>query len=144
MISKRLQTLMLFLPWMCLLGWTLLLFCTRANGTDVTVAITGYDPLDLLSGHYIAYQPYWTHTDCQQFTDVNCPKELFCKEARWGEQCRFYIPQTDANALDQLFRSSPHNLQFEVIYSYLPGQTPLAKQLLINQIPWQQYLRENP
>lgn len=139
---KKYLLIGLFLPFICLLVWVLFLTVTRNTGTEIIVSITGYDPRDLLSGHYIAYQIDWENTDCTQFTDNICPEDAFCKEARWGRECRFYIPEDRAKDLDNLFaRRSQNNLKFEVIYSYNKSHTPMAKQLLINGKDWQEYMK---
>lgn len=128
------------LPFICLLVWTLDLAWQRSHGQEVTVAVMGYDPRDLLSGHYIQYQIDWGRTDCAQFKN-GCPKEDFCQEARWGRQCRFYIPQDKAKDLDTLFRKRNNDtLRFEVVYSYRRGQSAIAKQLLINGKDWRESL----
>lgn len=136
-MKKPLLVIALFLPLACLIGWTLFLTVSRNQGTDVKVAVTGYDPRDLLSGHYIAYQIDWERTDCRQFAGNICPKEQFCREARWGRQCRFYIPEQYAKELDELFRkrNSTDNI-FEVVYSYRPGRKPMAKEMLVNGRSW--------
>ena len=101
----------------------------------------GYDPRDLLSGHYIQYQIDWDSTDCSQFRNGQCPEKDFCKEARWGRQCRFYIPEDKARDLDELFRKrNDTDTKFEVVYSYRPGQKAVAKQLLINGQDWRNAL----
>lgn len=125
------------IPFLCLLAWTLQLTWQRSHGQEVKVAVMGYDPRDLLSGHYIQYQIDWSRTNCHQFNDGKCPHEDFCKEARWGRQCRFYIPEEYAKQLDQLFRQrNDESMKFEVVYSYQPGQKAVAKQLLINGQDW--------
>lgn len=143
-MKKYIWPVLLVLPWICLVTWTLLLAHQRANGDEVIVSITGYDPRDLLSGRYIAYQVDWDKTDCQQFENGICPKKNFCREGRWGEQCRFYIPEKQADQLDYLFRNrSQKDLHFEVVYSYQKNKAPIAKKLLINGADWQIYLAEN-
>lgn len=144
-MKKYTLAVFFLLPWLVLAGWVVSLSCIRANGTEVTVAIMGYDPRDLLSGRYIAYQIDWKKTNCAQFPNNQCPSEKeFCTDARWGRQCRFYVPETFANDLDKLFRRRSDQLRFEVVYSYTPHKTPIAKKLLINGTPWQTYLMENP
>ena len=143
-MKKYLWTVLLALPWVCLAAWTLQLTFQRARAPEVTVAIRGYDPRDLLSGRYIAYQADWERTDCRQFENGVCPKGNFCRKARWGEQCRFYVPEADAGKLDALFRTrGEKDLRFEVVYAYQKGQEPLAKRLLINGTDWQNYLETN-
>lgn len=135
-MNKKLWILALAFPWICLVVWTLSLTVQRNRGTEVTVRVMGYDPRDLLSGHYIAYEIDWEHTDCTQFASGICPRDEFCREARWGRQCRFYVPESQAQQLDDLFRHRGND-KFEVIYAYTPGQIPLAKQMLINGQDWQ-------
>ena len=129
-------------PFVCLLLWTLYLGWQRQSGSEITVAITGYDPRDLLSGHYIQYEIDWARTDCSQFPQGICRPQDFCKQARWGRQCRFYVPQRYARELDRLFRRrNDTDLKFEIVYSYQPGKQALAKQLLINRKDWRESLR---
>ena len=143
-MKKQFWPVFLALPWVCLVVWTLCLTYQRAHAPEVVVAITGYDPRDLLSGRYIAYQPDWARTDCGQFENGICPKGNFCRKARWGERCRFYVPETDAGKLDALFRArGEKELRFDVVYAYQKGKEPLAKRLLINRTDWQDYLQTN-
>ncbi|MCL2673143.1 MAG: hypothetical protein FWF01_01990 [Alphaproteobacteria bacterium] len=97
-----------------------------AVAQQVVVAITGYDPRDLLSGRYIEYVIDWDNTDCSQFSDAVCPKDEF------PQRSRFYVPEAYADNLDRLFASRGQELQFAVVYAYARGHRPVAKELLIN------------
>jgi hypothetical protein len=120
-----------------MLGWTAWLYAQKTNGKEVKVAITGYDPRDLLSGHYIQYTIDWEKTDCSQFAGKICPRDEFCKQKKWGRECRFYIPEANAKQLNTLFlQRNSTDMVFEVVYSYNKGFEPLAKQLLINGQDW--------
>ena len=141
MNKKHLLLFAFALPLITLTIWTATLYAQRQNGQEVRVRISGYDPRDLLAGHYIQYEIDWDATDCTQFKNQKCPdKKDFCQEARWGRQCRFYIPEKHARELDALFRqrSSTQDV-FEVVYSYRPGRKAMAKQLLINGEDWTEY-----
>ena len=143
-MNKKILALLLFAPLIALCSWTASLYARQAAGREVRVAVRGYDPRDLLSGHYIRYTIDWGRTDCGQFFNGVCPRNEFCKEARWGRQCRFYIPEANAKELDGLFRRrNSTNMLFEVIYSYKKGSEPLAKQLLINGKDWRESLKGN-
>lgn len=142
-MNKKTLALIFYTPLLVLLVWTAWLYGLQMTGEEVTVAIRGYDPRDLLSGHYIQYTIDWNRTDCRQFSDNICPQNEFCKEARWGRQCRFYIPEKDAKKLDRLFwRRNDTDMIFEVVYSYRKGRPPLAKQLLINGKDWRKSLNK--
>lgn len=140
-MSKKILAIMLIVPFVGLFLWTMWLYTQQATGKEIKVVIAGYDPRDLLSGHYIQYTIDWAETNCNQFPDGICPKNEFCKDSRWGRQCRFYIPEKNANELDKLFRKrNATDMVFEVVYSYHKGHEPLAKELLINGKNWRESL----
>lgn len=126
---------LLAVPCFALMAWTVLLTSQRHDGRDVQIAIEGYDPRDLLSGHYIRYQHNWQQTDCTQFANNICPKEAFC------EYCRFYISETHASTLDKILRQ-PKQAPITVVYSYQQGRKPVAKSLLIDGKPYAEVLGE--
>lgn len=135
-MRKNLLIAALVLPLICLLAWSCVLGFQRRHFSEVTVAITGYDPRDLLSGRYIAYQIDWAKTDCSQFEKGICPDTEFCVEARWGRECRFYVPEFQADSLEMRFTHRNKDDVFEVVYAYQKGHTPIAKKLLINGKDW--------
>lgn len=143
-MRKGLLITALVLPITILFGWLMLLISQMNSGYEVKVAVMGYDPRDLLSGHYIQYQIDWEKTDCSQFESGECDQEPFCKEAFWGRQCRYYIPEEYAKELDEMFRSRNESGDvFEVVYSYQQGRKPMAKEMLINGKPWRESLSLN-
>lgn len=69
----------LSLPVIFMAGWTgILNFERYGSQHDVIIAVSGYDPRDLLSGHYIDLSLNWKDTDCSQFLKVFVRKRLFC------------------------------------------------------------------
>ncbi len=142
-MKRNILTAVLVLPVVCLLIWITFLSVSLSYMHSIKVVIKGYDPRDLLSGRYIAYQIDWDKTDCTQFYDHICPKEEFCRESRWGRQCRFYVPETRADSLNELFQSGRENGDiFEVIYAYKKGYPPIGKALLINGRDWYEVVSE--
>ena len=140
--NNKLLAAALAMPLVCLAVWTGYLTYERATGVEVKVSVRGYDPRDLLSGHYIQYQVDWEKTDCSQFEGGVCPQDDFCVDERWGKQCRYYVPELYSYALDTLFRKRNENdLIFEVVYSYKHGRKAIAKELLINGKHWQEYVK---
>lgn len=136
-MKNKLLIIALALPLVCLIGWSTFLGYLQFYGQEVKVVISGYDPRDLLSGHYISYQIDWHKTDCSQFENKTCPETEFCIG-----NCRYYIPEENAFDLDRLFRqNNDDNLVFEIIYAYKPNSEPIATQLLINGVNWQESLK---
>lgn len=135
----------LIFPIIVLGVWIIFLTVKVLFMPEVRVHITGYDPRDLLSGHYISYTIDWESTDCSQFSEGICPVKKFAEHAihyHESEQHRFYIPENYAEKLDKLFRLNNENHIFEVVYKYGYGMVPVARQLLVDGKSWQEMIKE--
>lgn len=134
-MNKKL-IILLTLPIIILLGISAYWASVSSLGYEIKLPIRGYDPRDLLSGHYILYSIDWDKADCTQFTDGICHQSDFCQEGA----CKFYIPETDAKQLDRLLFVS--NSDFAIIYRYEQNRLPLALKLLIDNQPWQEFIKQ--
>ena len=123
------------------MGWTASLIYQLKTGKEVKVNISGYDPVDMLSGHYVSYQIDWKKTDCKQFENNLCPQERFCnRKYRWDDSCRFYIPEKYAKELElALQQANRKKNTFEIVFSYNKSKQPIAKKLLINGNDYREY-----
>ena len=135
MKNKFILTL-LFLPVICLFIWNCFLWYDKDSGTEITVRISGYDPRDLLSGHYIRYRIDWDKTDPLQFKNKFFTKQDFMNRLN-KKSLRFYVPEKHAKYLDKILMESSNIKEedkkiVEVVYSYKKGKHPIAKKLLIN------------
>ena len=107
------------------------------TGQEVRIKIEGYDPRDLLAGHYILYQN--NSQSVQQNTAGTS-----CRASDFYGPHKFYIPQTHAHRLEKLFGNWRNRsiYTFEVVYSCVEGKKPKAKQLLIDGIDWYDFLKK--
>jgi uncharacterized membrane-anchored protein len=156
--SSRLIKLLILSP----IVWLGLLFAFKhyrlIAGTSVILRIKGYDPRDLLAGHYLQFQV--------EYPDEGvCPRDLdktsengafFCFDdnrftGHHRESCRlqikgycqsgnflagierFYIPQEKAARLEQLIRDRTASIEVSVSRS---GSAQI-KDLLIDGKPWE-------
>lgn len=126
---------LVFLPALFLLAWVGTIEIQRYQGREVVVRLMGYDPRDLLSGHYISYQIDWDKTDCAQFENGVCPRAAF---ERTG---RFYVSEDKAAALDKAVRD--RNNRAEMVFSYKRGIKPYALKLLVNGEEWEKAAYKN-
>ena len=138
-MKKNALFFVLIEPLLFLLSWVFFLNFQVGTSNQVVLPIAGYDPRDLLSGRYLAYQIDWEKADCKQFENNICPKEEFCVEARWGRQCRFYVSEFKAQKLDLYAAHRRNEDKWEVVYAYAKGHTPIAKKLLINGKDWEKF-----
>ncbi len=126
----------LFLPLLVLLSWTGYLVFTLYTAQQVVLAVKGYDPLDLFSGHYIQYEIDWEKTNCRQFPEGYCPKAQFAKILH-----RYYLPEQAAEEIDRLMQAQNSvSVRFDMVFSYIKGRQPIARMLLINNQKWFDYL----
>lgn len=118
-----------------LFGWTSTVVVKATSAPEVLLPVRGYDPRDLLSGHYISYQIDWDKANCAQFVRGRCPVSDF------GPSGRFYVPEDKAHALDDVFRFGASTDELAIVFAYKPGQKPIARRLLINGQEWQDVLK---
>lgn len=128
MLKKYGYAVLVFLPVMIMLAWVGTIETECNMGREVVVRLQGYDPRDLLSGHYISYQINWDETDCEQFENGVCPRAAFERRGR------FYVPEDRAAALDKAVRNT--NNTAEMVFSYKRGFKPYALKLLVNGEEW--------
>ena len=162
MNKKILLGAAVFAPFVALLVWIFYTYNVRDNAVEVVLPIQGYDPRDLLSGHYIEYRirvdnghKCISGIDTQMFTDEQgklrewkrgdfACLELYVpgfKQSNWTRPKRFYIPQEHAENLDALFRRrNDTSMRFEVVYAVPEKGEAIPKALLINGVEWQKYL----
>lgn len=116
--------------------WVSSLYIKIYTSKSVLVAVTGYDPRDLLSGHYVNLRPVWGKTDCTQFKDSICPEKKF----RYSY--RFYLPEYDAILLDRIIsRTSDMNMHLSFT-SEVDVSEPRVIDLYIDDKPWKDWLNE--
>ena len=130
-MKKYLILFVLFIPVFFFTGWIANLATQTQEGRTVAVPITGYDPIDLLRGHYLRYQ-IDRNFNRAAYPDCRLPK---------GWNNRFFIPEESAEWLDQLFRSNRH--QFSLLFSCQEGRKAIATELLIDGINWKNFKKEN-
>lgn len=148
-MKKKYLLLILLIPVICLLLWGSFLEYDKNSGRKILVSIKGYDPRDLLSGHYVQYIIDWDKTDLTQFNNKPFTQQEFMKSLN-KKSLRFYVPEKHSKQLDNIlsqnttFNFMINGLQdkykFEVIYSYKKGKHPIATHLLINGENYQTFI----
>lgn len=159
--STKTITLFLLFPVVALLALTVYKKSIVTFGKEVILPITGYDPRDLLSGHYLIYRiDYGVDATCTQdfidgqpaymclepkmftfFQTGNCEIEIVgtCNLGRFEAGIeKFYVPQEKAYALERLIQSK----KASIVLAVPPKGKAQVKDLLIEGIPWAQALKE--
>lgn len=163
--QKRLIAAIAF-PIVLLLGLTLQKHTLRQTGTKKIFPISGYDPRDLLSGHYLiytidygvpnlcdyssgSYEQKESHICFDSNMHVAGPVPSSCKVAIRGE-CkggrfvagleRFYVPQEKALALERLIQSK----KASIVVAIGDNGSSQVTDLLIEEVPWQEAMAAMP
>ncbi|CAK0761708.1 hypothetical protein CCP4SC76_3520015 [Gammaproteobacteria bacterium] len=157
----------LLLPLAILAGLVATKHLAREWGTEFRLPISGYDPRDLLSGHYLIYRVDYAVPVCgaasntagdatrqvlahvclaPRFFEYGTPAQCtlairgHCQAGRFQAGIeRFYIPQEYAGPLEQAVRDK----KAEILLSVTPGAT-LVKNLLIDGRPWNEVVSAAP
>jgi uncharacterized membrane-anchored protein len=164
MKNKTGLVLALLLPIVVLAGNAWLQHQQRTGGEVVIFPIEGFDPRDLLSGHYLIYRIDYgiaDNSDCpaSDITASLClaPERRIYPADELPETCtqfirgdcdaqahfisgleRFYIPEQYAEVLDEKVRDNQGKLVVSVDKSGNAGITDL----LINDLPWKTVVTE--
>ncbi len=130
--------------------------------------IEGYDPRDLLHGHYLTFRyvlPQEMEKECSSencclylegapphanmaIRECNAPVEsnVFLKLDQWQQMPaalnRYYIPEKEAAVLDDELRMNKRN--FEVGLVILPDHTGQIKMLYVDGQPLPEFLKSLP
>lgn len=152
--SRRTLIIALLIPIAALAALTAYKKYVLSFGQEIVLPISGYDPRDLLSGHYLIYQvEYGVGSICGggagpqtgfvclspklfSYTAPNgCLKVIrgLCNNGRFEAGIeKYYIPEDKAKALEEKVRSKSASIVLSVTTD---GQAQV-KDLLIDGQPW--------
>lgn len=136
MNKKYLLLVGLLLPIVFFIGLIAQLQIAAWDLPIVRVAVRGYDPRDLISGHYLNLRVDWKKTDCKQFSQNKCP------EMRFRNHYVYYIPETKARSLEKLL--SEPDIDTQLVFSYPPKGFPQVLDFEINGKSWIEYTFKQP
>jgi len=122
-MNKQLSAVLLLCPFLVLAGWSMYYLSFTKKAPEVVLPIRGYDPRNLLSGHYIQFQIDWASADCHQ-ADWNgvCPRTDF------KGVDRYYVPEDEALPLERKINAG---YPAKIVFSYEKGHRPIAKRLIV-------------
>ena len=129
---KKFLVVLVCAPVVYFAAWIGFLTVSLENAPEVSVVVKGYDPRDLLSGHFLNLAPDWAQTDCAQFENGICPEEAF------ENNYRYYVPEEAAPKLEKMIFEP--QTRAELVFAFLPKMPPRVKNLLINGKVWQEAL----
>ena len=152
--SKKMLVIALAIPIMALATLTAYKKYVLSFGTEVVLPIIGYDPRDLLAGHYLIYRiDYGVENICaanlgQQTGYVCLEPKMFsfsepdsCKKLIAGECIngrfeagieKYYVPQEKAKDLEAQVQSKTAS----IVLSLTRGGQAQVKDLLVDGQPW--------
>jgi uncharacterized membrane-anchored protein len=156
-VSAHLKKVALALPVLVLVGFTLYNSQKLSVGVERTFAVEGFDPRDLLKGHYVTFQVVWDSAD--NCGDVGSSRVVFCVDQKTfaadhrlisgcdlyirGECVygrfksesdleKFFIPAERGPQLDRLLRDKRASVSLVIQRS---GSAQI-KELFIDGKPW--------
>ncbi len=154
--SKRILIVAFVLPIVILFALTLYKRSVVSYGQQVTLPIEGYDPRDLLSGHYLIYRiNYGIEGLCTgssdnqtvhlcleprhfSFNQVNgCAKQIRgrCNGGRFEAGIeKYFVPEAEAKILEAKVQSNAAS----IVLSIGPNGDAQVKDLLIEGRPWRE------
>jgi uncharacterized membrane-anchored protein len=147
----------LLLPIVAFAGLVVRAELLRASGPVFHVAVAGYDPRDLLQGHYLRYRLQWpadgacdgatcclylqtsgAHTKVQcGVTDTACDVQLSPQMVEQGRE--FFIQEDASAALEQAIRRGQGTIALNVT----PNGQVRVHELFIDGVPYRRWLHDH-
>lgn len=115
--------ILLALPIIVLFFWMSALQVSLSTAEKIVLPVSGYDPRDLLSGHYLRVQVLYPE---------NSPYKDCCNNIR-----RFYVPENKARILEQALNSA--NVTAEMVIALPKNGEPKPVDLLLNGKSWTEF-----
>ncbi len=158
-MRKALIAILILAPLLGLLGFIAKIETERRNATPWRVSIEGYDPRDMLRGHYLTFQYKWqwrgddpsetpsclclNHAPGSPETpEVSiCAFEDTCASRVKGESLaigRVYIPEEHASALERKFRDG---VPMAVDIHVRANGEIMIKNLVVEGVPLETHLQ---
>lgn len=135
MSERKLMALLLLIPLVFFISWVgMIKYMDYMAENHVKIAVRGYDPRNLLSGHYLNLELDWNATDCGQFVNRKCPRTKF------KNVYQLFVPEERAAELDRTVRFNDNRYKIELLFNYRRGNQPRLKEMLIEGQPWRQWL----
>lgn len=160
--------LLLFIPVVILLGWVISIQTAVSTGTPVVLPVRGFDPRDILAGHYLAVavdygaftsecadrqgKQRWEKTEAFFCPDIgkivlNKPADCavfikgYCRYGRFDDNVsRFYIPEKLSRPLEQAVRESENNPQ--LLLSVSRDGRAFPQDLILDGLPFAEWLKQ--
>ena len=105
------------------------------DAPEITIRAEGYDPRSLISGHYLYLRLNWQDADCTQFEDD------LCHPNRFESIYKYYIPEEVAPVLEKQIQDQ--KVKVDLVFAYPKNKSPYLKDMLLDGIKWQDWLRSN-
>ena len=134
MSKSSLLALALVFPIVVLGIWTARIDYKIKKAPEITIRAEGYDPRNLISGHYLNLRLNWQETDCSQFSDN------LCHPSRFKSIYNYYLPEYAAQELDRIILKE--KLAIDLVFAYPQNKQPHLKRLLINGQKWKKWLKK--
>ena len=160
--------LLLFIPVVILLGWVISIQTAVSTGTPVVLPVRGFDPRDILAGHYLAVavdsgaftsecadrqgKQRWEKTEAFFCPDIgkivlNKPADCavfikgYCRYGRFDDNVsRFYIPEKLSRPLEQAVREPENNPQ--LLLSVSRDGRAFPQDLILDGLPFAEWLKQ--
>lgn len=123
-MNNYVKALFLIFPLTILIVWALYFSMFTKSAQEVTLPIMGYDPRNILSGHYLQYQIDWKRADCYQ-----ADWQGVCPTGAFKNIDKYYVPENQARDLEQKINAG----KGAIVFAYQKGLRPIAKRLVIDE-----------
>lgn len=162
--SGKKTKILLALPVVAWTVWALAAQFGAMDGTRVVLPVRGFDPRDILAGHYLAVGADYSGFENECAAENKSGDAFFCPDARTvrmgrNAECagfirgwcasgtfrdgaeRFYIPEKSAVALDKAVRDE--KLSPQIVLNVGKDGAARPVDLILDGVPYREYLKRS-
>lgn len=136
-MNKKLIKGAILLPFIILILWVIMLQSQTITGKTIKLYVNGYDPRDILSGHYLSLSIDIKKNQCLLTKKRD---EIICQGHPFKRVYKYYLAEEQGKELDRLIPQQNPNMELE--FSLPNFGSPKIKNFYIDGQNWEDWYQK--
>ena len=136
-MNKSLMKTAIILPLICLISWVIFLQYQIMQKESIRLYVSGYDPRDILSGHYLSLQIEQEKNGCSYEYERD---KIICQGYAFKRVYQYYLEEEKGKTLERMLAKKDPTMELEFTLS--PFVLPQIKSFYIDGQDWKEWYKE--
>lgn len=136
-MNKSLMKTAIILPLICLISWVVFLQYQIMQKESIRLYVSGYDPRDILSGHYLSLQIDSEKNGCRYERESD---KIICQGHPFKRVYKYYVEEEKGTILEGMIAKKNPTMELEFTLSTFG--LPQIKSFYIDGQDWKEWYKE--